>query len=44
MITVSRIFLGLQELGWEIADWSYLVQYRDFWQILMKVVTILRVP
>jgi hypothetical protein len=36
--------MDLQEVGFEGMDWIWLVQDRDWWRTLMKVVINLRVP
>jgi hypothetical protein len=39
-----NIKMDLQEIGWEVADWIHLAQYRTQWQILVNKVMKLLVP
>jgi len=36
--------MDLGKIGWEGAEWMYVAQDRDQWQVLVKTVMNLRVP
>jgi hypothetical protein len=40
----GNISMNLQEVGWEVMDWSDLAQDRDRWRPVVNAVMNLRVP
>jgi ribosome biogenesis protein Nip4 len=40
----DNIRMALRETGWKVVDWMHLVQDRDQWWALVKMVMNLRVP